>query len=431
MKIKTLILFCLLYIFLQKIYAQKDIDSVPDSLKVKSEDYLFEKANVFYSNPEKANPYLHAYIYKNLIDKDTSDIIQGFYRLYNVNITNHKSALTYIDSAINFNKNNHILYAGPSLFRDKGNTHYELREYKKALESYLDAKNMLDPAVKWNPRLIINLDYNIGLIMHEFADFDGAIKNFDAARASILQMDLKEGATSYDYLEILHGLSTSYWYKNVLDSALYYNTLQYKNAILYKSSYHKKKSRVTQALINYKIGKYQQVIDSISKYESFLEETQDSNYLAVIHMYKGKAYQKLSNGELAIKAFKKADTIIQKTNDFSWELEENYELLKDYYKNKGDLKKQLFYLEKLIDFKNILHKNNTLLKNTITTRYNTPKLIAEKEVLIATLVKSDAKKLKIVYLVSFIAALFLLLLVYFYRKRLIDRKHLKIFWQEN
>ena len=421
MKIKTLFMFCLLCVFSQKGSTQNDIYKIPDSLKTKSEDYLLEKVNTFYSNPKKANIYAYAYVDKNKISKDSSDIVRGFYMLSDINIIEPKMALKLIDSSIIYNKNNSFENVNPTLWTYKGNVHYGIGEYKKALESYLQAKKELDPSVKWNPKLSIDLDFNISLIMLEFTDFDGAIKNFDSARKSIEEAGIKEKYIS-DYLEILHKISTTYWYKNKLDSAIYYNDLQYREAIFNENLYHKNKSRVTRALIQYKTGNFQSALDSISKYETFVEETKDSTYLAVVNLYKGKAYQKLGNQELAIKAFKKVDTIIEKTGDYSWELEENYEILNDYYREKGDLKKQLLYIEKLIDFDSILYRNNTYLKNTILTKYNTPKLITEKETLISTLEKSDNKKSKIIFLISILALILLVLTLYYNNKRINDKK---------
>jgi len=427
-KVNLLIIFAVLIVFIQPIWSQNNNTS--DSLSTKTFSYLNDKIILHSSDPYKGSIYANAYLLKAKKEKDSSNIVQGFYLLSYINKENLKDALTYLESAITFNKNNSLPNFNPYLHRDKGNIHYIKGEYKKALKSYLNAKNELDFNVGWNQPLIISIDYNIGLLMLEFREFNDAINIFNEAREFILEMNLKEQYI-YDYLEILHGLSISYWYNNTLDSTVYYNDLQYQEAILHKNLYHEKKSRITQALIYYKTENYQKALDSISKYESFIEETQDSIYLAVTQFYKGKIYQKLGNPELAIKTFKKVDTIIQKNNNHSWVFEENYKILRNYYQDKGDLKNQLFYLDKLINFDSILYSNNTYLKNTILTKYNTPKLIAEKEILISALLKKDNRKSKVVYFISTLAIIFLALMLYYYRKRVTDKKRFEALLAKN
>ncbi|MEA5501231.1 tetratricopeptide repeat protein [Limnoraphis robusta] len=77
---------------------------------------------------------------------------------------NPKAAVKTLSQAIHYNPNNSEAY------RQRGNAHYQLQEYPKAIEDYTEA-------IKLNPNYT-NAYFNRGLARYETQDFSGAIADY-------------------------------------------------------------------------------------------------------------------------------------------------------------------------------------------------------------------------------------------------------------
>ncbi|NAS32828.1 helix-turn-helix domain-containing protein [Flavobacteriaceae bacterium R38] len=384
-----------------------------DSLKNKDYQYLFKRISEFYDHDiEKTKLYTHVYLEKAKKDNDSLKITQALYYLSQKN--DYEKSLQYIDSAFTYYytplKNKYHLF----LHYHAGYIHYGKGKYKEAIDSYLAAKKLIH--LSESKILHSGIEYNIGLVRLRIGEFNKAIKIFKTSYDDIIENNL-ESEYSEIYLRNLAALSTTYWYLKKIDSATYYNSLSINKAIKYNNYHRYNKSRVTQAIINYSKNNYKNALDSITKYAPLIQERQDSLDLAITYFYKGKAFQKLNDWENAIIQFKKVDTIIQKNKRYTQEIEENYEILKNYYKNKEDIDNYTLYLERLIDFDSIKFNISTYLKNELLEKYDAPKWIEEKEALITKLESKDSKKSKILFYLSTLSILLILLLFYYYTKK--------------
>ncbi|NAS29435.1 helix-turn-helix domain-containing protein [Flavobacteriaceae bacterium R38] len=400
-------------------------DNSIDSLTAKSYEYLYSKISDFYRAPSLGTIYAKAYLDKGLKNNDSVRITKGFYYLSEINSKTYSVSLDYINKAILYdNKSSSIT---PYIYNQKGSLFHINGKYKNALDNYLEARKQV---VHFNlPDLFIKIDYNIGLVRLRIKDFDNALKAFKKNYQYIIENDLQQ-KKKINYLNSLRVLSIAYLYKNELDSASYFNQLMIEKSkdSINDNDYNYSVSRIFQAYINYEKGNYSKTIDSISKY--IKKGTKDSVNLALSYLYLGKSSYHLKKEEEALKQFKKIDTIVLNTKKYIWEIEENYEILRDYYQQKGDLENQLIYLEKLVNFKTNLYNNDSYLKNTLAHKYDIPELIAEKETLISRLQKNDRKKANTVYLLLIFIAGLILLSYYFYRKRIIDKKQFEVLLQK-
>lgn len=415
MKINRIILlFCIIIPFA----GSAQIERERDSLMLKDEDYILRKLDSFYSiDNSKAAMYADAYLNKAKKVLDSFKIVEAYYFLSDLN--SYEESLKYLDSAITYNKSMPKNGFHSLLYIQRSNLHYDKGKYRAAIDSYIEAKKNTDPEKQqyW----FITIEYNLGLMKLRVGDYKEALENFKEAYEYILKNDIKTEYPDH-YVISLAALASSYQYNNKLDSAVFYNNLEIKEAKSLNNNKYYIKGRLTQAIINFDKGDYKNCLDSIIKYEPLIKEVRDSLDLATLYLYKGKSYKKLNDIENALKQFKKVDTLVQKNKKYVLQIRENYEILYRHYKQNNDLENHLLYLEKLTNFDSILYSNNTYVKNTLLTEYEIPKLIKEKETLIAKLVTNDHKKLNILYILSVVIGILLLLTFYYYRKRSIYKK---------
>ncbi|WP_130735269.1 helix-turn-helix transcriptional regulator [Flavobacterium sp. J27] len=164
--------------------------------------------------------------------------------------------------------------------------------------------------------------------------------------------------------------------------------------------------------------------------ELLLPILQDANFVkedysdfAFVSYYIGKSYQELNDKDLALKYFKKVDSIFTKHNDvYYWNID-TYKFLIDYYKEKKEIKKQLIYTERLIKVDSLLLKNNEYTFKKTNKEFDIPNLIFEKENLIKKLRKYDSLS-KITNLISII--IISLLIYLFYRNKKNNKQKIEL-----
>lgn len=100
---------------------------------------------------------------------------------------------------------------------------------------------------------------------------------------------------------------------------------------------------------------------------------------SVAYFYIGKSYWKLKQQEKAVSYFKKVDAIFEKEKYIRPDLRESYELLIDYYKNHGDTKSQLYYINQLLRVDHVLGQNYKYLLRKIVKEYDTKELLKSKQ----------------------------------------------------
>jgi tetratricopeptide (TPR) repeat protein len=123
---------------------------------------------------------------------------------------------------------------------------------------------------------------------------------------------------------------------------------------------------LSSALIKYLKKNYQSSIDSINKLNLLLETRNLNTHGYILkHMYQGTPYLEQKNYILAIKSFKKADSISMDKNYFHPSIRENYELLVNYYKEQNATEKQLIYIDKLLKTDSITDANFAYLAQNI------------------------------------------------------------------
>lgn len=353
--------------------------------KIKSQDFseLRKKYEIFEKNNENAFLYLNQYIQKAKIEKKNEKLVQGYKDCVFYSSSNdHK--LKYADStiiaAIMSQKNDLISEA----YLGKGIIYYfNYKRYRSALDEYIKAyqyaKNTQNMYLK--NKVIYHLGVvksYLGYYEEALGHFKKCIRYFESNTKSKLHSN-EIYNNSKGYLNSIH--QSIICYRNLgkfqkSDSLISiginftkkndYYTLE--NAYFFKckgiSEYHRKN--------------YNKTINLLQKSLRILKKNNDFTWISVSEYYIGRCYLETGQNEMAIKQFKKVDSIIQKHQFILPELRENYELLIKYYKTKNNPQEELYFTKNLLKADNILSKDFKYISSKIHKEYDTQILLDSK-----------------------------------------------------
>jgi len=182
---------------------------------------------------------------------------------------------------------------------------------------------------------------------------------------------------------------------------------------------------LSSAISDYQKGNYKASFDSIQKLEKIeIYRKSDINTKISKYLYKGKLCFRKNEDSLAIANLKKVDSISIKTNKYHLATSESYSTLIDYYREKNDTKKQLFYIDKLLKADSVLMATNTYLLKSINSKYTTPNLLMEKENIIKSLEENDLIKRMLLLILSLSSLILVIALYRNNKKKKIYRKRI-------
>ncbi|MFZ2429751.1 MAG: hypothetical protein WAW57_01240, partial [Lutibacter sp.] len=232
------------------------------------------------------------------------------------------------------------------------------------------------------------INNNIGELKNLWGNYGEALEFFKYQLLLWEQkkINFKYPQTSYSWL--LFSLTNSYILNKKLDSALIYakKGIQESLAINDSTRYY---SFVGQTgIIFYYQNNFKTALDSLNK---VLSAEVSLNNLLNYHYYLGNIYCKQNNDKEAFLHFSKADSIYNKTQDVVPEVRDIQEFFVSYYKKNNDINNQLKYIDRLLYIDSIIEHNYKNLNETLIKKYDTPKLIAEKQHIINRLKESQKK----------------------------------------
>lgn len=287
------------------------------------------------------------------------------------------TAIKYIDSLSVISKDLKDDRYPARIYLLKGMLYNQYDKLKLALDSFINALKYAKE--KNNGRQIAIADLQIAYL-------NGYIgKHQETVNVLQYYYTNREFLTEQDIDHIQLSLADAY-----IDIDNYSEALKLINDGLNKASKENVKIRYNRYL--YLLGRYdwetKQYSDAISKLEKckkfFLENKMDfdSNYTM---LYLGVSYLETKNKDKAAENFIKIDSIIQKTNNTFPEIRDVYTYLIDYFKEKKDKEKQLFYIDRFLNIDETLDSQFKYISRELPKKYDTPKLLSEKEEIIREL----------------------------------------------
>jgi len=344
-------------------------------------------------------------------EKDSTKIAEGYAKLAFVSRLN--TSIKYLDTCIAFSKNSlHVNY--PALgYLFKSKYLFENEEYELSLKNgilgyqYASKKNNVEQQLTALHQInAVNElwgDYH-KVLKTEFLAYDLLFKNKNIAQFT------------ENYLYSLEGIGKCYVRLKKPDSALYYfnkgivESLKKKDTTTYLAFV----SRTGMAL--YVKENYEEALDSLIKGD-LIRESYNNNYLPYFYFYAGNSYCQTGKKELGISYFIKIDSIYDKKHVLSPELPMVYDILVSYYRDKGDEKRQLKYLYKLVQIQRIIDVKKDNIKEETDKEYHIPKLLEDKEEQIADLTQQNQKSKIITWVVIAFLSIMVLFSVYYFKRQ--------------
>jgi len=351
------------------VYTQESAFRIPDTLRYKDYDYLFERIEALEDDSVKQSLYLQSFLHKAKSEKNSKEIVNGYKNYIYYSPENLK--LIYADSMIcsaKKSKDNELI---GSAYLSKGIEYYAQKKHNYALDNYLIANNFISKTK--DKYLIYKVKYNIAHIKYYLGFYEEAISLFSEC------IDYFKEDNARAYLNSLHSLGLCY--NRIGNYGLCSETNE--NGIMEgrrldnteMEDYFIHSEGINQYFKNnyaLSITKIKHSLPAIHKKKDFANE-------AVGYFYIGKSYWDLKKPQMAIPYFIKVDQIFNDKGYIRPDLRENYELLIKYYKSKNNLKSHLHYIGKLFKADSILIDKFKYLSGRIRKEYDTRELLIEKK----------------------------------------------------
>jgi AraC-like DNA-binding protein len=410
MKIKFLLLFIGFY----NLFCSQT-STKADSL----ESYSYPELETIFYNYKSKNNIIESkiiaqyYLQKAKTEDNKEQIAEGYvFKHFNEPL---EVSLKYIDSLQFITKSSKENYYPARIYILRGNLFFKFNSMKFALNNYILALKYAKE--KGNKRQIAMADISIAFLNNYIG------KHAETAKTLRYYLENADYLNEAEHEQIKLNLADTYLETSKIDSA---NILI--NEGLKTFSTNKDPQRYYQYLLlsgfyHLKIKDFKIAIEKLLSCEKYFFTIDDERNRNYVLYYLGKSYAGLQQNEIAIKNFAKIDSISQKTNFIFPELPEVYTYLIEYYKEKNNKEKQLYYIEQFLKVDKVLHSQFRYISREIPRRYDTPKLLKEKEA-----ITNELRTKKIIFYISLLVlSIILLVFIYlYYKSKKAEKLHRKI-----
>lgn len=407
------LIFSILLMLSNLIYAQKTFknDSLKEynflDLKVKFDDYYYR------DKTHESKIIAKYFLQKAKNEKNESQIAEGYMLMqFDVPFTD---ALKYIDSVKIYSKKLDKKVYPAKIYLLRGNLYFKFDYLKQSLDNYILALRYAKE--NKNERQIAFTELNIAFLQNYIGKYKEATKIF---------RHYLYNANSLHNIErdqIQQNLIDAYIMLNKLDSAKVLIKGGIQSSLKNKDKYNYYKYLSLSGFYNIKKENYKKAVDELllcKKY--FSTDITDLNINYTLFVL-GKAYIGLYKKDKAIQSFTELDSNVQKTNNTFPELREVYTYLIDYYKEKNDKEKQLYYIERFLKIDKKLDEQFQYLSTELPKKYDTPILLQEKENIINDL---ENRKIILFSSIGILLTALLLLSFFYYKSKNTEKQHRKI-----
>ncbi len=413
MNLRLLLTVFLFQIFSPNVLGQKNA-KVPDSLLEKT---YSELAYVMYkldsTTTKTFRVYAHAYFKKAKEDTSTINLLKAYRNLsYLGCLEKTEDEILYLDTIIDVTKSFKVERYPEYAYFMKGAIYYDGRDFKQSFDNYLTAYNLSKK--KGELELMYKANYGIGVLKDRIGEYEESLRIFEEC-LRYLDND-KNFNNTEDYLAILSGLTDLYRKNKKIDSSSRINKIGIKKSLLNDNKRYYGYFVLSEGMNLFETNQYYKSIDSLEKSLTLLNEADDKPNSAFANFYLAKNFIKLNKPDKATYNLKKVDTVFLNTKDLNPDIRETYEILIDYYNRKNNKDQELLYVKRLMRLDSILTANYKYLSKNLNQKYDTPRLISQKEKLIKEM-KNEKNKLNSLFIVVLIISTLIVTLLLFKARR--------------
>jgi len=414
-------IFVLLLFSLHCIVPAQSITSKPlDSLAQKSYQELKDIFYKYQGDDNVLAEKIARYTLKRARKEKVYEAVANSYiRLHYVYEDDRIIAEQYIDTSIIVCNTHNLKGLLAENYSHKGDLHYRSKEYNSALKYYLQSRDYYNKLEDRESYYI--LQYSIGLIKLRMLENEEALNIFKDCFAYQEEIKKEEDTiVSYNYLSVMRSLVIAYAANGKIDSTTLYNKKGYHLAKLHPE-YNELKFTHLEGGNQFLKGNYKAAEDSLLKALPLLKRFKSKENLAIAYSHLGRIYKQYNELDKTVFYFKKIDSIYNVDKYIIPKPREIYEGLINYYKEKEDIKQQLYFTEQLLTIDSVLTKDFIALNKTFK-EYDISNLTKEKERLVSLLNKEQSVFKRNTVLFFIITLLLVLLFTYLYCKKINNEK---------
>ena len=402
-RISILLSFCIFIIASQQSFGASE----QDSLKKRDFKYLFTAISNSKEKPARQKIYLQAFLSNAKAAKDWELIATG-YKNY-ADYADEHMATIYIDSMVYAAKQSGDNKLIGSAYLSKGIAFYALKRHELALENYLIAKPYIEKSR--DEYLKYKLTYNIGHVKYYLGKNEEAIRLFNSC------LQYFKDTNSRAYLNCLHSLGLVY--NKAGDYGKSLEMVRQGNNAAKALNNHSMDAYFLhlQGINEYFRANYASAIEDLKKSIPEINDNKDHANVAVANFYIGKSLWDLKRRRESVPYLQHVDQALIDYDYIRPDLRESYELLIDFYKDKGELKKVLYYVDRLLVADSILRVTHNKLYDNIHVNYDTVELRQEKENIEKQLSQEMAHKKYLIVGSVCLAMIIIVLIIALYRHR--------------
>lgn len=402
-RIPILLSFCIFIIASQQSFGSSE----QDSLKKRDFKYLFTAISNSKEMPARQKIYLQAFLSNAKAAQDWELIATG-YKNY-ADYADENMAIIYSDSMVYAAKQSADNKLIGSAYLSKGIAFYALKRHELALENYLIAKPYIEKSR--DEYLKYKLTYNIAHVKYYLGKNEEAIQLFNSC------LQYFKHTNPRAYLNTLHSLGLVY--NKAGDYGKSLEMVRQGNAAANVLNNHSMDAYFLhlQGLNEYFRENYASAIEHLKKSIPEIKDNKDQSNVAVANFYIGKSLWDLKRRRESVPYLQHVDQALIDYDYIRPDLRESFELLIDYYKQKGELKKVLYYVDRLLVADSILRTTHDKLYDNIHVNYDTVELRQEKENIEKQLSQEVAHKKLLIAGSVCLAIIIILLTVALYRHR--------------
>lgn len=373
-------IFYLLFVFV--VFIPQTRSQTIDSLTSQSFDELYRiSKNLFVQKDiQKALLYFEAYKRKAVREQNVERLVSGYRSISNWQKP-LEAKLIYADSAIHIAKttgNDELI--GNALYT-KGVAYYTDNDWQKTLEFYLLADNHISKS---------NNEYSKYKLKYAIFQAHYTLGNYEEAHTIIQNCvtyfeQYQDNNHKKGYLNSLHalGLCLNRMGKYIESSEV--NRLGAKKVAEWGISKMDYSFKASEGINQYHQGNYVQSLELLESTLPYFITSENTNQEAVLQFFIGKNYMELNKEQEAIAHFEKVDSIFSETGYLRDDMVENYVFLINNAQKQNNLKKELYYTNRLLEADRLLHTQYKDIAVTVHKKYDTQKLQESKAAILKLL----------------------------------------------